>query len=163
MHGVQPPHEGTLGISAIALLGQLGILPNPSGLTLPHYRIRFYTDATRTQKLVDMPPPPPGIGPSLIPEPFSVDPGHAVISGDPIDWEGFDVPQLRGIAQTAPYFHDGSAPDLHALLDEYSRLILPADPVLNLPPVFPPEAQGLPPESLTPTQKAQLSAFLQLL
>jgi cytochrome c peroxidase len=163
MHGVRPPHEGTYGISAIALLGQLGVLPNPSGLSLPQYRIRFYTDATRTQTLVDMPPAPPGIGPSLIPEPFSVDPGRAIVSGDPIDWEGFDIPQLRGVAHTAPYFHDASAPDLHALLDEYSRLILPADPVLNLPPVFPPEGPGLPPESLSTTQKAQLFAFLQLL
>jgi cytochrome c peroxidase len=163
LHGVQPPHEGTLGISAIAMLGQLGILPNPSGLTLPQLRIRFYTDATRTQRLVDMPPLPPGIGPSLAPQPFSVDPGRSIVSGDPYDWEGFDVPQLRGVSRTAPYFHDNSAPDLHALLDEYSRLILPADPVLNLPPIFPPEGPGLPPESLTPTQKAQLFAFLQLL
>ncbi len=156
-----PPHEGTLGISAIATLGQLGALPNPSGLSLPHYRFRFYTDATRAHLLVDMPPLPPGIGPSLIPEPFTVDPGRAIISGDPYDWEGFDVPQLRGIAGTAPYFHDGSAPDLHSLVDEYSRLILPADPVLNLPPIFPPEGPGLPPEALTPLQKTQLLAFLQ--
>jgi cytochrome c peroxidase len=163
LSGVQPPHEGTLGISIIAMLGQLGVLPNPSGLTLPQYRIRFYTDATRSTPMVDMPPLPPGIGPSLAPQPFSVDPGRSIISGDPYDWEGFDVPQLRGIARTAPYFHDNSAPDLHALLDEYSRLILPADPVLNLPPSFPPEGPGLPPESLTPTQKAQLFAFLQLL
>jgi cytochrome c peroxidase len=163
MHGVQPPHEGTYGISALALLGQLGVVPNPSGLSLPQYRIRFYTDATRTQQLVDMPPPPPGIGPGLIPEPFSVDPGRAIISGDPLDWEGFDIPQLRGVANTAPYFHDGSAPDLHALLDEYSRLILPADPALGLPYQFPPEGPGLPPESLSPAQKAQLFAFLQLL
>lgn len=162
-HDLAPPHEGTLGISAIAMLGQLGALPNPSGLSLPQYRIRFYTDATRAQKLVDMPPPPPAIGPSLVPQPFSVDPGRAIISGDPYDWEGFDVPQLRGIARTAPYFHDASAPDLHAVLDEYSRLILPADPVLNLPPIFPPEGPGLPPEALTPAQKAQLFAFLQQL
>jgi cytochrome c peroxidase len=161
MHGVRPPHEGTYGISAIALLGQLGVLPNPSGLSLPAYRIRFYSDATRSQIMVDMPPAPPGIGPSLIPEPFSVDPGRAIVSGDPLDWEGFDVPQLRGVSHTAPYFHDASAPDLHALLDEYSRLILPADPVLGLPPIFPPEGPGLPPESLTPTQKTQLLAFLQ--
>jgi cytochrome c peroxidase len=161
MQGVQAPHEVTLGISAIATLGQLGVLPNPSGLALPHHRVRFYTDASRTQPLVDMPPAPPGIGPSLVPEPFSVDPGRALVSGDPIDWEGFDVPQLRGVSRTAPYFHDGSAPDLHALVDEYSRLILPADPVLNLPASFPPEGPGLPPESLTPTQKAQLVAFLQ--
>ena len=38
------------------------------------------TDATRTQTLVDMPPLPPGIGPSLIPEPFSVDPGRSIVS-----------------------------------------------------------------------------------
>jgi cytochrome c peroxidase len=163
LQNVQSPHMGTYGISAIAMLGQLGVLPNPSGLSLPQYRIRFYTDATRTQALVDMPPLPPGIGPSLAPQPFSVDPGRAIISGDPYDWEGFDVPQLRGVSKTAPYFHDNSSPDLHALLDEYSRLILPADPVLNLPPIFPPEGPGLPPESLTPTQKAQLFAFLQLL
>ena len=162
-HDLTLPHEGLLGISAIAMLGQIGVLPNPSGLTLPQYRIRFYTDATRTQKLVDMPPAPPGIGPSLVPEPFSVDPGRSIISGDPYDWEGFKVPQLRGISKTAPYFHDASAPTLSALLDEYSRLILPADPVLNLPPVFPPEGPGLPPESLTPTQKAQLLVFLEAL
>jgi cytochrome c peroxidase len=160
-HDLAPPHEGTLGISALTMLQQIGVFPNPSGLSFPQYRIRFYTDATRTQKLVDMPPPPPGIGPSLVVEPFSVDPGRAIISGDPYDWEGFKVPQLRGISKTAPYFHDASAPDLHAVLDEYSRLILLADPVLNLPPVFPPEGPGLPPESLSPTQKAQLFAFLQ--
>src|SRR4029079_8441071 len=134
----------------------LGVLPNPSGLSLPQYRIRFYTDATRTLELVDMPPLPPGIGPSLAPQPFSVDPGRSVISGDPYDWEGFDVPQIRGIAHTAPYFHDASVPDLRALLDQHSRLILPADPVLNLPPIFPPEGPGLPPEALTTLQKAQL-------
>jgi cytochrome c peroxidase len=156
-------HMGTYGISAIALLGQLGIFPNPSGLSLPGYRIRFYTDASRTQTLVDMPPLPPAIGPSLVPEPFSVDPGRAVISGDPMDWEGFDVPQLRGVAHTAPYFHDNSSPSLAALLDEYSRFILPADPVLGLPPIFPPEGPGLPPEALTPEQKRTLLAFLQLL
>jgi hypothetical protein len=162
-HGVQPPHEGTYGISVLGMLGQLGVLPNPSGLDFPQYRIRFYTDATRTQQRVDLPPLPPAIGLSLVPQPFSIDPGRAVISGDPMDWEGFDVPQLRGVANTAPYFHDASMPDLKSLLDEYSRLILPADPVLNLPPIFPPEGPGLPPESLTTTQKRQLLAFLQLL
>jgi hypothetical protein len=111
----------------------------------------------------DMPPLPPGIGPSLVPLPFSIDPGRALVSGDPIDWEGFDVPQLRGVSRTAPYFHDNSAPNLAALVDIYSRFILPVDPVLGLPPVFPPEGPGLPPESISPTQKQQLLAFLQLL
>lgn len=163
MTNVPRQHEGTLGISAIAMLGQLGILPNPSGLSLPQYRLRFYTDATRHHAKVDLPPAPPLIGPSLAPQPFSVDPGRAAVSGDPIDWEGFDVPQLRGISKTAPYFHDASAPDLKSLVDEYSRLILSADPVLNLPAIYPPEGPGLPPESLTTIQKTQLLAFLQLI
>jgi hypothetical protein len=30
------------------------------------------------------------------------------------DWAAFKVPTLRNIAKTAPYFHDGSAPDLTA-------------------------------------------------
>jgi len=164
----------TLGISGLTYLTQvppqLGGIPNPDGLDFPHYRLRFYTDATRAQKVVDLPPSPfdpatgqPINGRNFFPQLFTVDPGRALISGDPEDFEAFDVPQLRGIAHTAPYFHDASAPDLHAVLDEYSRLILPADPVLNLPPIFPPEGPGLPPESLTPTQKAQLFAFLQVL
>lgn len=32
---------------------------------------------------------------------------------------GIKVPGLRGIAQTAPYFHDGSAADLAAVVDRY--------------------------------------------
>src|SRR5262249_44103185 len=102
LHNVQDPHLGTYGISSLGVLGQLGLFPNPSGLSFPHYRIRFYTDATRTQMLRDMPPAPPGIGPSLLPEPFTVDPGRAIISGDSYDWEGFKAPQLRGISKTAP-------------------------------------------------------------
>jgi hypothetical protein len=145
------------------VLRELGVLPNPSGLTFPHYRIRFYTDATRTTLLRDLPPEPPGIGVSLFPEPFTVDPGRSLISGDPYDWEGFKVMQLRGVSRTAPYFHDASEPDLHAVLDLYSQLIFPFNPALNLPAVFPPEGPGLPPESLSPTQKAQLFAFLQQL
>lgn len=162
-----PTNMGTYGISALTLFAQLGIaptaLPDTLGVPLPRYRLRFYTDASRTQKLMDLPPPPPAIGVSLVPEPFSVDPGRAIISGDPYDWEGFDVPQLRGIASTAPYFHDNSEPDLHAVIDLYSRFVLQAVPALNLPPTNPPEAPGLPPEVFSPAQKAQMFAFLQQL
>jgi cytochrome c peroxidase len=28
------------------------------------------------------------------------------------DWEAFDVSSVRGLARTAPYFHDNSAPTL---------------------------------------------------
>jgi cytochrome c peroxidase len=146
---------------------ELGGIPNTSGLSFPHYRLRFYTDCSRSHVQVDLPPPPvdangqPLIGPNFAPQLFSVDPGRALITGDPADFEGFDVPQLRGISHTAPYFHDHSKKDLPAVLNLYSRFILPGVPALNLPPVVPSAGPGLPPESLTATQKAQLLAYLQ--
>ena len=51
----------------------------------------------------------PIVGPNFLPQLWSTDPGRAAITGDPADFEAFDVPQLRGIANTAPYFHDGRA------------------------------------------------------
>jgi cytochrome c peroxidase len=159
-HDLPGHHAVNLGIAFGTYLGQIGALPNPTGVDFPRYRVRFYQDASRTQKVVDLPPPPPLIGPTNAPQAFSVDPGRAIITGDPNDWEAFDVPQLRGVAATAPYFHDGSAHDLKSVLDLYSRFILPAIPQLHQPLVAPPEGPGLPPESLTVTQKAQLIAYL---
>lgn len=153
-----------LGIAGLTYLTQIppefGGIPNPDGLTFPQYRLRFYTDATRTTKVYDLPPPPQFVGRNFFPQLFTVDPGRAIITGDPADFEAFDVPQLRGISRTAPYFHDNAAPDLPALLDIYSQFILGALPPLGLPPVVPPAGPGLPPESLTAEQKAQLLAYL---
>ena len=59
--------------------------------------------------------------------------------GDPRDFEAFDVPQLRGIAHTAPYVHDNNGETLQQVLDQYSRFMLPAIAPLNLPPMYPPE------------------------
>lgn len=42
-------------------------------------------------------------------------------TGNHRDLYHFRVPGLRNIALTAPYFHDGSALDLHAVLDYYER------------------------------------------
>ncbi len=88
-----PEHMGLYGISLLDGLRQLGKLPPvfPANITFPEYRIRFYTDATRTQKQVDMPPAPPGIGVDLAPMPYSVDPGRALTTGNSYDWEGFKV------------------------------------------------------------------------
>lgn len=151
-------------------------------VALPHYRVRFYADAQRTQKIVDLPPVPqtlsgdpldprpaldehgvPIYGPNFAPQLFSTDPGRALITGAPIDFEAFDMPQLRGIAATAPYFHDNSHETLAQVIDSYSRFILPLTVTLSLPPVNPPEAPGAPPESLSPVQKSDLLAFLQKL
>ena len=35
------------------------------------------------------------------------------------DWEKFDVPGLRGISKTAPYFHNNSAATLEDVVDHY--------------------------------------------
>jgi cytochrome c peroxidase len=162
-HGLTGHPTDNIGISFGTYLTQVGALPNPTGVDFPRYRLRFYTDATRTQELVDLPPPPPAIGPTGSPQAFSTDPGRAVTTGSVLDWEAFDMPQLRGIKGTAPYFHDNFAPDLQSVLDTYSRFILGAVPQLGLPPILPPEGPGLPPEALSPTQKAQIIAYLKQL
>jgi cytochrome c peroxidase len=153
-----------------------------SSIALPRYRFRFYKDGTRGEKVVDLPPVPvtasgdpldprpardangaPIVGPNFIPQLFTTDPGRAAITGDPADFEAFDVPQLRGIAGTAPYFHDNSHETLREVVDTYSRNVLPALPPLNLPAVNPPEAPGGSKEALSVQQKADLLAFLRRL
>ena len=90
---------------------------------------------------------------------FSTDPGRAAITGDPLDFDAFDVPQLRGIAQTAPYLHDHHAGTLRAVVDLYSQLILPFPP-LGLPPMHPHVQPGGFPESRSAEQTLDLLAFL---
>jgi cytochrome c peroxidase len=159
-HDVADHHAINTGISVGGFLAQVGGFPNFNGVDAPHYRVRFYTDATRTGRIVDLPPPPPATGPTGQVQAYSVDPGRAILTGDLADWEAFDVPQLRGIKNTAPYFHNNLVPDLMSVLDTYSRFILPAFPQLGLPRVVAPAAPGLPPESFTVTQKQQLIAYL---
>ncbi|MET0389805.1 MAG: cytochrome c peroxidase [Polyangiales bacterium] len=171
-----------IGFGLLSGYGQLGIVPMAnSTVSLPRYRYRFYTDGTRCQQVTDLPPIHPSgsgapfdpttildengaplVGPSLANQWFSTDPGRAAITGNPLDFEAFDVPQLRGIAHTAPYYHDNSAATLEEVVDNYSRFILPF-PALGLPPIFPPEVEGGAPESLSPDQKADLLAFLRRL
>ncbi|HEU4578730.1 MAG TPA: hypothetical protein VFS67_10785 [Polyangiaceae bacterium] len=183
----QPNNEFmNLGFANISYLGQIyGDLFGPrfnATVSLPRYRYRFYTDATRTVKQVDLPPTPvtvsgdpfdlqaqvdengaPIVGPNFLPQAFSTDPGRAATTGNPVDFEAFDVPQLRGIANTAPYFHDNSAETLRDAVDLYSRFILSFFTPLNLPATLPPEEGSFFPESLSPQQKADLLEFLQIL
>jgi hypothetical protein len=55
----------------------------------------------------------------------SSDPGRALLTGfvggpgPNDDWDKFDVPGLRGIHATAPYFHNNSAATLEAVVDHY--------------------------------------------
>jgi cytochrome c peroxidase len=175
-----------IGLANFSALGQLGLFPlfNAS-VALPRYRYRFYTDGSRTTQVVDLPPIPvtasntgspfdlffpaldgngaPIFGPNFLPQLFSTDPGRAAITGQPEDFEAFDVPPLRGIKNSAPYFHDNSAETLRALVDIYSQFIVQFFPPLNLPLINPPETEGGPPESFTPAQKQDLIEFLNLL
>jgi hypothetical protein len=172
-----------VGFGIFTYLGQLGQFPAyNASVELPRYRLRFYADGTRQQQVVDLPPIPvtasgepydpipavdehgaPIVGPNFLPQWFTTDPGRALVTGNPRDFEAFDIPQLRGVARTAPYFHDNSHETLLDVVDTYSRFILPLTPQLDLPAVHPPEIPGGPPESLSPAQKQDLLRFLDRL
>jgi cytochrome c peroxidase len=63
----------------------------------------------------------------------------------------FRTPTLRDIAETAPYFHDGSAPTLESVVEHYDR---GGDAKDGLDP-------EIVPLRLTPEEKAALVAFMQ--
>lgn len=169
-----------IGIANLTAFGQFGF-PGifTSNVPMPAYRFRFYTDATRTTVRADLPPIPqfdpvtfqplldangaPIVGPNFVPQFFSTDPGRAAITGDVHDFEAFDMPALRGLANSAPYFHDNAAETLRDLVNIYSRFIVQFFPMLNRPLVNPPETPFGPPESFTPQEKDDLIAFLQIL
>ncbi|HKU37636.1 MAG TPA: hypothetical protein VJR89_05800 [Polyangiales bacterium] len=170
-----------MGFGAGTYFGQLGVAEAyNASVELPRHRLRFYKDARRSEVLVDLPPVPvtqsgdphdpraardasgaPIVGPNLIPQQFTTDPGRAAVTGDPADFEAFDIPQLRGIANTAPYFHDNMRETLQEVVDDYSKFLLPFLP-LGLP-VHPPEREGGRPEALSPQEKADLLAYLSRL
>ena len=50
----------------------------------------------------------------------TTDPGRALITGKWADVGLFKGPILRGLASRAPYFHNGSAADLDAVVDFYN-------------------------------------------
>ena len=60
------------------------------------------------------------VGPSC-PTRAVTDPGRALISGKFADIGKFKGPILRGLAARAPYFHNGSAADLGAVIDFYNE------------------------------------------
>jgi len=138
--------------------------PNHNTLPFPQYRIRFYTDATRSTPVVDLPPSPNlGLSPSFAPQAYSTDPGRCIISGDPADYESFKAPQLRGISKTAPYFHDNSMQTLEDVVEFYSGRVFVFVSAAGFPPIQPSLSVGGAPETLTPLQKKQLVAFLRKL
>ena len=55
---------------------------------------------------------------------LEADKGRMLITGEEEDLHVFRVPSLRNVALTAPYFHDGSAPDLDAAVRRMARVQL---------------------------------------
>lgn len=51
----------------------------------------------------------------------TTDPGRALITGKWKDVGRFKGPILRGLAARAPYFHNGSARDLAAVVEFYDQ------------------------------------------
>lgn len=51
----------------------------------------------------------------------TTDPGRALITGQWKDIGRFKGPILRGLAARAPYFHNGFAKDLKAVIDFYDE------------------------------------------
>jgi cytochrome c peroxidase len=101
----------------------------------------------------------------------SSDPGRALLTGvvggarAQDDWNKFDVPGLRGISKTAPYFHNNSAASLEDVVDHYVEFFKRAQ--ANAPPGFvPPVAStdGLDFDRRpTPEERAALPAYLRKL
>ena len=99
------------------------------------------------------------------------DPGRALLTGfvggvpAQDDWEKLDVPGLRGIGKTAPYFHNNSAATLEDVVDHYIEFFKRVR-VVAAPGVVPPVAStdGVHfDRQPTPEERAALLAYLRKL
>jgi cytochrome c peroxidase len=101
----------------------------------------------------------------------SSDPGRALLTGfvgGPAaadDWNKFDIPGLRGIRNTAPYFHNNSAATLEEVVDHYIEFFKRVR-VVAPPNVVPPVAStdGIHfDRQPTPEERPALLAYLRKL
>lgn len=151
-------------------------------LSFPQYRFRFYKDASRTKVTAELPPTLPRdpenplilvtdddgnfiVGPNFSSQLYSTDPGRAAITGNPYDFEAFDIPTLRGIAKTAPYWHNNISATLLDVVELYSDHLLSKFPTLVQPGEKEEDEGGDigPEQSMTRQQKDDLVAFLKRL
>lgn len=87
------------------------------------------------------------------------DQGRFLVTGNPSDMGAFKAPTLRNIALTAPYMHDGRFATLEEVVEHYNSGVQPSpslDPLMTKPG----QVTHL---ALTPTEKADLVAFLHTL
>lgn len=89
------------------------------------------------------------------------DNGAGALTGDESQNGKFKIPNLRNVALTAPYMHDGRFESLEEVIDHYSTAVAPhpnlddrlKDPITGLPLVL----------NITPDEKTALIAFLHTL
>jgi cytochrome c peroxidase len=82
------------------------------------------------------------------------DEGRYEVTRQPSDRFRFKTPSLRGVALTAPYFHDGSAATLEDVVRFYNRGGNPEDPGLD---------ESMQPLKLTDEEVTALAEFLRAL
>ena len=82
------------------------------------------------------------------------------------DWEKFDMPGLRGIGKTAPYFHNNSAATLEDVVDHYIEFfkfvkanVAPGAPI---PPIMSTDGVHFD-RRPTPEERSALIAYLRKL
>ena len=104
----------------------------------------------------------------------SSDPGRALLTGfvggaaPRDDWDKFDVPGLRGISKTAPYFHNNSAATLEEMVDHYIALFKRAEvnfvpgPGAVVPPIATTDGVNFD-RRPAPEERAALLAYLRKL
>ena len=102
----------------------------------------------------------------------SSDPGRALLTGfvggpAPLDdWEKFDIPGLRGIGRTAPYFHNNSAATLEDVVDHYIEFFKFVEtqvaPGARIPPIMSTDGVHFD-RRPTPDERAALIAYLRKL
>ena len=102
----------------------------------------------------------------------SSDPGRALLTGFVLgpspfdDWNKFDVPTVRGISRTAPYFHNNSAATLEQVVDHYIELFkfIKANTPPGVPPPLVASTDGVNfDRQPTPEERAALLAYLRKL
>ncbi len=88
--------------------------------------------------------------------------GASQLHGHHPSLRSFDVPQLRGMAKTAPYFHDNVVGTIEEVVDVYSHTILPLIPAVGLLPIHPRPGSFFGAEALSAQEKADLVEFLKV-
>jgi cytochrome c peroxidase len=111
----------------------------------------------------------------LTTERVSSDPGRALMTGfvagvnpSPFDdWNKFDMPGLRGISKTAPYFHNNTADTLEDVVEHYIAfftqvIVTPRPPTVPLPAILTTDGVNTD-RPVKPAERAALLAYLRKL